>query len=266
MDRRVFFKWLSAIAITTVALTASTSTDASSEADPVKALLITGDHAYHDWRATTATFERFLTESGRIDLDVTTTPSTALTLENLANYDVLILNYKDSNEPPADTTWSEENKQAFLSAVRGGTGLVVYHYAAAAFTRPENWDEFELAICGGWRTQGFHGPAHEFTVRKTDVEHPITRGAPDVFDHGLDELYSNSMMVPGNVVLATAYCDPNKPKGTGQDEAVIWVNTYGEGRVFHCALGHGQPAIETPGFQSWMTRGVEWAATGDVQD
>ena len=32
------------------------------------------------------------------------------------------------------------------------------------------------------------------------------------------------MMVPGSDVLATAYSDPDKPRGTGKDEPVIWVN------------------------------------------
>ena len=73
-------------------------------------------------------------------------------------------------------------------------------------------------------------------------------------------------MVEGNKVLATAYSDPGKPRGTGKDEAVIWVNTYGEGRVFNNALGHDAKAIADPNFQEWMRRGVEWAATGEVEE
>ena len=94
-----------------------------------------------------------------------------------------------------------------------------YHFASSAFTKP-NWDEFEKAVAGGWRTQGFHGPAHVFTVKKTDVKHPISEGLPAEFEHTIDELYQNSMLVPGSVVLATAYSDPKKPKGTGKDEPV----------------------------------------------
>src|SRR5438309_662319 len=79
------------------------------------------------------------------------------------------------------------------------------------------WKEYEMAGDGGWRTQGFHGPAHEFTVKKTAVKHPISEGLPAEFRHVTDELYSASMRKKGGVVLATAYCDPDKPAGTGMD-------------------------------------------------
>jgi len=78
-------------------------------------------------------------------------------------------------------------------------------------------------------------------------------------------LYSNSLLTPGSVVLATAYCDPSKPKGTGKDEAVIWINNYGKGRVFNCALGHDVKALSDKPTQAWLRRGAEWAATGKVE-
>ena len=72
-------------------------------------------------------------------------------------------------------------------------------------------------------------------------------------------------MVPGNEVLATAYSDPGKEKGTGKDEPIIWVNTYGKGRVYNNALGHDVEAMSDPNFQSWLRRGVIWAATGKAE-
>ena len=71
-------------------------------------------------------------------------------------------------------------------------------------------------------------------------------------------------MVPESVVLATAYSDPNKPKGTGKDEPVIWVNSYGKGRVYENVLGHDVTAMSDPQFQESMRRGVIWAGTGKV--
>ena len=237
--------------------------DSGHTSTPVKLLIITGDHG-HDWKATTQALKEILSSGGKIAVDVTTTPAKDLTDANLAKYDVLLLNYKDTPGGPPDTKWSEANKQAFLKAVHDGKGLVVFHFASSAFTSP-NWAEFEKAICGGWRSQGFHGPKHKYTVKKTAVHHPISEGLPAQFDHVIDELYQNSMMVPGNLVLATAYSDPSKPRGTGKDEPVIWVNTYGKGRVYVNALGHDVEAMSDPNFQAWMRRGVIWAATGDVR-
>jgi sialate O-acetylesterase len=229
---------------------------------PIKLLVITGDHG-HAWKDTTKILSDVLGTGGRIKVDVTTTPSKDLTDENLARYDVLLLNYKDTPRGAPETRWSDANKEAFLKAVREGKGLVVFHHASSAFTNP-NWDEFEKAIAGGWRSKGFHGPKHVFTVKKTDAKHPISEGVQPEFVHAIDELYQNSVMVPGSVVLATAYSDPNKPRGTGKDEPVVWVNTYGKGRVYENVLGHDAEAMADPQFQEWMRRGVIWAATGKV--
>jgi len=228
----------------------------------VKALIITGDHG-HAWKDTTKVLGDVLTAGGKLKVDATTTPSKDLTDENLAKYDVLILNYKDTDKGAPESRWSDQNKQAFLKAVREGKGLVVYHHASSAFIKP-NWDEFEKAIAGGWRSQGGHGPKHVFTVKKTPANHPISQGLPSQFEHAIDELYQNSVMVPGSTVLATAYSDPGKPRGTGKDEPVIWVNSYGKGRVYENVLGHDTVAMADPQFQEWMRRGVLWAATGKV--
>lgn len=229
---------------------------------PVKLLIITGDHG-HDWKATTRALEEILSAQGFVAPHVTVHPKKDLTPEHLAKYDVLLLNYRDTPKGGPETKWTEENKKAFLEAVRGGKGLVVLHHASSAFVEP-NWDEFEKATAGGWRKRGFHGPRHEFDVKTTDAEHPISKDMPRVFHHASDELYQNSLVPEGAVVLATAYSDPAKPKGTGKDEPVIWVGKYGEGRVFHDALGHDAQAMADPNFGVWLRRGVEWAATGKV--
>jgi type 1 glutamine amidotransferase len=227
-------------------------------------LIITGDER-HDWEATTERLQEFISERsrGRIKVEVSKRPSIDLTDEKLARYDVLLLNYHETPAGPPESRWSETNKEAFLKAVRRGKGLVAYHFASAAFARP-NWEAYEKAVAGGWRTQGFHGPAHAFIVKKTDVDHPISEGLPSRFEHEVDELYQNSMLTPGSKVLATAYSDPDKPRGTGRDEPVIWVNRYGAGRVFENLLGHDTKAMADPAFQTWMVRGIEWATTGSV--
>lgn len=235
---------------------------AADEGQAARVLIITGDHG-HDWKATTPALRDILS-GGKFQVEVTTTPAKDLTSDILAKYDVLFLNYKDTAKGAEDTKWSDANKEAFLEAVKGGKGLVVFHHASSAFTKP-NWDEFEKATAGGWRSQGHHGPKHEFQVKKTDAAHPISEGMPAAFDHYLDELYANSVILPGTTVLATAFSDPAKPKGTGKDEPVIWVSTYGKGRVYNNALGHDTTAMADPAFQAWLRRGVEWAATGSVE-
>ncbi len=249
-----------------LALMMISTTAMAADAKPPRLLIITGDNVapFHDWKATTKAIREDLTASGLFAVDVTEAPAKDLTDANLAQYDALLLNYANTDKGTPETQWSEANKAAFLKAVADGKGLVVVHYASAAFARP-NWPEFEKAIAGGWRTQGFHGPAHEFTVKNAGASHPIADGAPASFAHVTDELYQNSMLTPGSIILATAYSDPGKPKGTGKDEVVIWANTYGKGRVFNDVLGHDAASLTDPGSRDWLRRGAEWAATGKVE-
>jgi type 1 glutamine amidotransferase len=200
-------------------------------------------------------------------VDVTEMPAKDLTAVNLARYDVLVLNYKDTKKGGPGTVWSDENKKAFADAVRGGKGLVVYHHASSAFIAGSDWDkEFEKVIAGGWRKQGYHGKRHEFRVTLRSKDHPITRGMPAEFAHTNDELYQNSVMFPDNVVLATAFSDMKlDPKNTDKHEPVVWVANYGKGRVVENVLGHDVPAMQSLGFKTLMIRGVEWAATGEVR-
>ncbi len=236
----------------------ATAAFVASDATPLHALVITGD-SVHDWKKTSALLSEILSADPKIKVDVTATPSKDLTDENLAKYDVLILNYKDTPRGAPETHWTDANKQAFMKAVRDGKGLVVFHHASSAFIKP-NWDEFEQAVAGGWRAQGFHGPRHVFSVKKTDVKHPISQGLPDKFEHAIDELYQNSMITPGSIVLATAFSDPSKPRGTGKDEPVVWVNSFGKGRVYENTLGHDAEAMADKNYQEWLKRGVLWAA------
>src|SRR5437660_562802 len=114
---------LLALATLAVALLAGTTTPA---AEPIKALIITGDNIpVHDWKGTTQLLQDFLGTSGRIKVDVAAAPAKDLTDDNLAKYDVLILNYVETPQGAEDTRWSEANKEAFLEAVGGGKGLVV---------------------------------------------------------------------------------------------------------------------------------------------
>jgi type 1 glutamine amidotransferase len=255
--RRFLLTWIGCLIWTTASLGA--------DAPAVRVLIITGDHG-HAWRETTPVLKELLAAAGHV-VDVTETPSRDLVADNLARYDVLLLNYKDTAkgaEENPDSVWTEENKNAFAEAIRGGTGLVVYHHASSAFTSGTAFDAlFEEITAGGWRKRGHHGKMHEFAVRAV-AEHPITGGITE-FRHGRDELYQNSLVPENSQVLVTAYSDPTvDPKNTGKDEPMVWVASFGKGRVCQNALGHDVEAMQSLGFQTLMIRCVEWAATGEV--
>ena len=128
MSRRIFGLIALALPLTAVPLWAADA--------PIKVLIITGDHG-HAWKETTPFLKDLLTKAG-MTVDVTETPAKDLTSANLAKYDVLLLNYKDTRNGGPDTRWSAANQAAFLDAVRGGKGLVVYHHASSAFVGGRN--------------------------------------------------------------------------------------------------------------------------------
>lgn len=197
-------------------------------------------------------------------------------------YDVVVSNFGWRAAP-----WPKETRLALEQFVADGGGLVVVH--AANNSWPE-WLEFNRMIgLGGWgdRTEkdgpyvyydktgelvrdtsagsaGSHGPQHEFLVTVRDQTHPITRDMPTEWLHAKDELYAQLRGPAENMdVLATAYSSPDQ-KGTDRHEPILLALDYGSGRVFHTTLGHADYSMEGVGFITSFTRGVEWAATGDV--
>lgn len=228
---------------------------------PINTLILSGTNN-HDWTRTTPMAKKLLTDSGKFTVTVTEDPSTALEdADALAKYDLI---FDDYNGP----MWSDKAKANFEAAIKGGTGLVVLHAADNAFP---GWVEFEKMAMLCWREGTGHGRFHDFKVAITDVKHPITRGVSDFMT--TDELYHKLVHMHGvpYTTLATAFSSAESG-GTGNDEPMMTVTTYGKGRVFQHMLGHvwrgsdDNRAIDNPGFQNTLLRGCEWAATGDVKD
>lgn len=234
----------------------------------IQTLIITGQNG-HDWRGVTPVMRQMLEASGRFEVRVTEEFRGA-SAETLAPYDLVILNYYDSAKP--ELRWGTRADQALLDFVRGGKGLVMYHFSTAAFN---GWGEYEKLSGGNWRpNNGHHSPRHDFTVTVRDAGHPILHGIRATFPVLNDELYANLKWQPKGTyhVLATAWDDHSLYKGKarqpipgpGIDQPVLWILNYGQGRVFADALGHDAIAMASPGFAAIFTRGAEWAATGAV--
>ena len=112
---------------------------APAQAPKLQVLIITGQNG-HDWRATTPVLRKLLEDTQRFEVRVTEEFRGAGP-DTLAPYDLVVLNYYDSNKPAL--RWGERADTALLDFVRGGKGLVVYHFSAAAFN---GWTEYEKTL------------------------------------------------------------------------------------------------------------------------
>ncbi|MFH1918651.1 MAG: ThuA domain-containing protein [Planctomycetota bacterium] len=251
-------------------------------APPNKALIVDGQNG-HDWKSTTPVLKKVLEETGLFSVDVATSPAKGEDMSgfapDFAAYDVVVSNY-------AGDSWPEKTQKALVDYVSGGGGLVVYHFACAAFPQ---WKEYnEMIGLGGWggrnekdgpylRWQdgkvvrdmtpgrgGGHGPAQPFQLIVRDPDHPITKGLPEKFAHPTDELYGWLRGPAKNVkVLATAFA-PKDKGGSDEHEPILFTIEYGKGRVFQDALGHAPEQLRSVSFIATFQRGAEWAATGKV--
>lgn len=239
----------------------------AADAPKIQTLIITGQNV-HDWRGVEEPLRKALEATGRFEVRIVEEFRGAGP-ETLAPYDLVILNYYDKRKP--ELRWGERADNALLEFVKSGKGLVVYHFALAAF---DGWQDYEKICAGNWRpNNGHHSAAHDFKVEIKDDTHPITRGLKKSFLQPADELYANLKWQPADTyhVLATAWDDhalyknPKQPTpGPGLNHPMLWTTTWGQGRILVTALGHDVAAVSTPAFIVTFTRGAEWAATGTV--
>lgn len=207
------------------------------------------------------------------------------------SYDVVI-----SNLGWKTAHWNDAIKKNFEDYMKNGGGFIPIHAADNAWG---SWEEYNKIIgLGGWDGRNAetgpyvyydinnklkydtsegpcatHGAQSEFQLKTRAPEHPIMKGIPDTWLHSKDELYERLRGPAENMtILATAFSGDmadadkeNKNEGrTGRHEPLLIAIEYGEGRVFHSALGHMDYSMECVGFITTFQRGAEWAATGKV--
>ncbi len=236
----------------------ATATDAENDApeENRRVLIITGeDYRGHRWQETTPVLQAELARHPQLQVEVLS-DLRKMADTPLQDYDAVVLHFKNY-DPEVPGRQAFDNLDAF---VQQGGGLMLVHFACGAFE--EFKDDF-LQLAGrvwfgatpppGMRQ---HDPHGRFTVRITEVSHPITCGLEDF--EIVDELYT---CLEGDLpitVLATAVS-----KVDGETYPMAFVHQYGEGRVFHSVLGHDVVAFGNPAAAELHRRGAAWVAQTD---
>ena len=246
----------SALACLVVLATGAIATGESPSIGAVRVLLLSGQNN-HDWQKTTPKLKAILEDTGRFSVEVTEHPE-QLTAERLGKFQVILSNWNAHNtRSTGEATWPPFAKDAYMEFVRRGGGHVVVHAGSSSFPQWEEYHELTLAT---WKTgQTRHDKQHAFTVDFTDDTHPITQGLQSFEYFG--ELWLTPSVQEEATVLATA-SSPLTPNE--QNDPVAFASNFGKGRSFTLLLGHDDIAMNNDGFQSLLTRGVYWAATGET--
>lgn len=212
-----------------------------------KVVILTGSNN-HAWQKTTPALKAVLEQSGTFDVDIETDPE-KLTPAFLSSYDVLLSNWNGfgKNKP---APWSDELKKAYVDFVRNGGGHVVVHAGSSSF---DDWDDYHAICCATWKDGTGHVKPHEFEVRISDANHPITEGLENF--KATDELWFKPFVHPDADVIAESFS-----KTTGNWEPTALTGQFGKGRCFTLLLGHNEAFIKQSGFKTLLIAGVEWAA------
>lgn len=227
----------------------------ASPPSPIRVLILSGQ-GRHDWRESTSFLQSILAARPLFDVRINESPR-GLTPETLAEFDVLVDDYDGPR-------WGKSAEKAVEGFVRSGKGLVVTHGALASFddSKESVWPAFTQMTKERWSSipaEALPTSSRFFDVHLTMPDHPIVQGLKREFSTA-DQIHPAQGWLPGVEVLATAH-DNFRSGSSLAEEPVLFVSSYGRGRVFCTALGHDLAAMQEAPFITTFLRGTEWAAT-----
>ena len=257
--------------------------------DNIKILIVDG-FSNHDWQHTTQSIIEILTDYGDINIDVSTSPNSMATKEEMEEwnpdfsaYDVVLLNCNDLGKP---VFWSKKTKSSLENYVHKGGGLYIFHSANNAF---REWEEYNLMIGMGWRNKDFgkavtiddnqeliiiepgdgektgHGKRIDALTTRIG-NHPIQEGLPESWIFADIEVYTYARGPVENITVLSYARDEKY----GLNFPIEWVIKYGKGNVYNASLGHCWKNDEYPtglrcaAFQTEMHRAIQWLAKRKV--
>ena len=226
--------------------------------ESIRVLLLSGQNN-HDWQQTTPKIKSILEASGQFAVEVDEHPQ-RLTSKRLQAFQVVLSNWNSYGSSPASgSIWPPAVRECYIEFVRRGGGHVVVHAGSCSFYDWEEYHKLTLATWQEGRTD--HGSRHQFRVQIVATDHPIAKG----FGHFnyFGELWHRPALQEDVTIIASAFSSKNHG-GSGQQETVAVAKKFGEGRSFTLLLGHDAAEMENRGFAALLTRGTQWAATGET--
>lgn len=134
-----------------------------------------------------------------------------------------------------------------------GLPAVVLHCSMHSYraAKSEDWHQF-VGV-----TTSSHEKNRPVEIKRLKGDHPVMKGFPESWKPPGGELYKIDKVWDTATPLAQAYGVDTK-----KDHTIIWVNTYGKGRVFGTTEGHHNETMSHPIYLDLVTRGLLWACQG----
>jgi type 1 glutamine amidotransferase len=174
---------------------------------------------------------------------------------NLAKYDAVCVNNSTGGQGKSKNGLTfVENLDQY---VRNGNGLVGIHSAT---------DNRIGAIFGGFFSG--HPWNGKVGVKVDDPDHPLCKvfGKQGFMTH--DEIYQFTKIYTRDKLRVLLSLDmtkcPDRGKRKDKDNAVAWVKSHGNGRVFYCSLGHNPRIFQDPKLLRFYLDGIQFAL-GDIK-
>jgi type 1 glutamine amidotransferase len=201
--------------------------------------------------------------------------------ESLKQFDAIVMN--NSSGPWITPSAADMAKEAFrklgldkaaieqvlrkslLDYVRGGGGVVAYHYAIGANSQ---WPEFQELL--GAKFTG-HPWNEEVGIRVEEPTHPLVaafggkdfRLADEIYQFG-DPYSRKHLRVLLSLDTSRTNMNVKEPLGRKDgDFAQAWVKPYGKGRVFYTGFGHRTEIYWNPAILQFYLDGIQFAC-GDL--
>jgi type 1 glutamine amidotransferase len=217
----------------------------------IPVLVISGNDTFHRWKETTPALRSTLEKGGRLETRLVEDVFILESAAALRRYKAIVFNQQVAGS-------TKEMRRNLEEYVKAGGGLVAIHWAIDNF---HDWPEFEDLLGRRWK-EGTSGEEHgSFEVKVVDTAHPIGRRLTAFKTPDQEAIHFDLAGSAKVHVIATALL----PKAR-QEVAVGFAHEFGMGRVFFTPLGHSKTSRDSDGFRQLLTRAVEWAATGDVDD
>jgi len=230
-------------------LLAAASLSAAAQTPTIKAVVVTGGHAYDKNE-----FPKLFAQAERVDIVYAEQRDDSELFEDIETwpYDVIILYHMTRKIGP-------KRQANLLKLLEDGVGLVALHHAMSAF---RDWPEYGKIIGGKYVFESFERDGVEypagsykhdvdFDIYIADAGHAVTEGVEDFTVH--DETYKNCFFESDNHVLLTT----DHPTS---DRTVGWTRTYGNARICTIQMGHGPQIFAHPSYQRLVAQAIRYCA------